>query len=410
MKPTAVMPVWSVLAAALFLVYLTLFIAPVFLNSAHVMAFPEYIPTLDPVGSDLREMLGFSRAWVENGSPYTGRNLYPPLASALYAPLTALPVQAAYSLIVAATLAAFLSVILILPLVSWPRPDAAAVVILATAALFSYGFQFELERGQFNVLAMAACAWAVWLFHAGQRRWSRAAAYLLFCAAVQLKLYPAVFVFTLSRNARDWKGNFMRWGALGGINLALLIALGPAVFRDFLAAVAHHAANPYLWEGNHSMTSYAVFLVQNGAVSFPLTPVFGLVLLTCFAIILRHAYARNDRAAFRHLVAICGLAALLIPSTSHDYKLPILGMTLAFWTAGTPRCDLRRSGDALRILLCFALFALHGWTLFSFVVKPRLLQNNAPALLLSGILLVAILFVENAQQRQSARAGADSAA
>ena len=402
MKKPKTIPVWLIVCGSLFFAYLILFVGPTFLNPAHSMAFPKYIPTLDPIGADLREFLTFSTAWIENGSPYTGRNLYPPLASALYAPLTALPFTAAFTLILSASIAAYVSVILILPLISCPRADHAAAVALAFASLLSYGFQFELERGQFNVLAMACCAWAIWLFHARQNRWSRLAAYVLFSAAIQLKLYPAVFVFTLTRNARDWKGNLLRWGALGAANLALLFALGPSVFRDFMAAISTHAAHPYVWEGNHSMASCAAFLMQNGlgSCSFPLLPAFGLILLVCFASVLWLAYVRNERSAFKHVVAICGFAALLIPSTSHDYKLPILGMTLAVWIAETPPIAIRRSGDFLLAMLCFSLCALHAWTLFSFVVKPRLLQNNALAMLLSCVLLVWIMAIEEVQRRK----------
>ena len=54
--------------------------------------------------------------------------------------------------------------------------------------LTSHGLQFELERGQFNVVAISLCLLAVYIFHYQVKY--RHFGYLLFLVAVQLKVYP----------------------------------------------------------------------------------------------------------------------------------------------------------------------------------------------------------------------------
>ena len=114
-----------------------------------------------------------------------------------------------------------------------PRTDGRAWV--AVSGLFSYGLCFELSWGQFNVLAMACAAWGLYAFHRARGWRGRWAAYVLLCVAIQLKVYPAIFVLLMTRHPRAWRQNLFRWCGLGAANLLLLFALGPRVFMDFLS-------------------------------------------------------------------------------------------------------------------------------------------------------------------------------
>lgn len=406
MKNITNIPVWFIICGSLFITYLILFVRPVFLNSAHSMFFPHYVPSVDPIGCDLRATLFYSVEWMKwmmGCTPYAGGSLYPPLANVFFSPLAALRFPVAYFLVTVVSVAAFVSVALALPLASCQKPDRTALIVLTFAGLLSYGFQFEIERGQSNVLAGACCAWAIFLFHSGNTKWVRLGAYLLFTVAIQLKLYPAIFVFAFARNGRDWKRNLVRWTALGVVNIALLFALGPQVFRGFLVAVTAQITNPFVWIGNHSIKSF-VILHQPG--TGPFTSFLGLgcvlTLTVCFVSILALVYVRNVRWSFKYLVAICGLSAMLIPSASHDYKLPILSMAFAMFVGETGPIMVNRFSGVIMAVLLFTLGMLYAWTLFSFTFKP-FLQNNAPVLLSACIVLVVIMLTEEMQKREIRR-------
>ena len=329
-----------------------------------------------PAGVDLAMMLDYSRAWLATGNPFAGLNPYPPLAAVLFAPLAGLPFAAAYGIVAALTLAAFVSAVAVLPLWAFPRADRAAVLIAALAGVLSYGLWFELRWGQFNVLALAAAAWGVFLFHRGRGRRARLAAYALFTAGIQLKLYPAIFVFLFARDARAWKENLARWAGLGAANAALLFALGPRVFGDFLQALRAQAEAPYVWAGNHSIQSFAAWAGRpewTGA----LFALFGV----CLAVALWRAARANGRAAFAALALVCALGTMLLPGVSHDYKLVAFSMAFAPFVAAAEPIAVRAARGWLAAGLFLALCGLEAWTLFSYGAKPAVVQNNAPFLL-----------------------------
>jgi len=407
MKSVKAAPVWIIICGSLFFVYLIFFVRLVFFNSSTAMSFPQLVPVYTPLGMDLRAMLSYAAELLKGGTPYSGGNnigayIYPPLASVFFCPLTALPFKYAYLLVTLLTISAFISVVLVLPLAACEKPDRAALVALTITGLLSYGLLFEIEQGQFNVIAFACCAWAIYLFHAGRRKWVRLGAYLLFSIAIQLKLYPALFVFAFARNARDLKSNIIRWSVLGAANIALLFALGPSILHDFLTVIMNYEKNNFIWCGNHSIKSFAA-LMQNTNVPFVsfFGPGFTLILAVCFALILIVAYVRNARASFKYLVTICALSTMLIPSISHDYKLPILSMTFAVFVGETGPVMVNRFRGIIMALLLFALSILHASTLLFYTFKPVLLLCNTPVLMLACIILVFMMLTETMQNKES---------
>lgn len=329
-----------------------------------------------PPGVDLAMMLDYSRAWLETGNPFAGLNPYPPLAAVLFAPLAQCPFAAAYGLVSALTLAAFVSVAAALPLLAFRQADRQAVALVALGGALSYGLRFELAWGQFNVLALACAAWGLYLFHRGRGPWARRGAYALFSAAIQLKLYPAIFVFLFARDGRAWPENLRRWAGLGAANVALLFALGPTAFADFLHSQRAQAAAPYVWAGNHSLQSFAAW-AGRPALAPALFAAYGI----CFAAAAWRAAQARDRGSFARLALVCALGTMLLPGVSHDYKLVAFPLAFAAFAAAV---EPPRSWRALPLL---ALCALAAWTLLPPAAKPAILQNSAPALLAAGVVL-----------------------
>ena len=408
MKSIKIAPAWIIICGSLFFMYLIFFVRLVFFNNPNEMSFPQYVPIYDPLGMDLRLILSHVAELWKGGTPYNGYNNYgpfpyPPLASVFFCPLTTLPFKYAYLLVTLLTISAFISVVLVLPLAACKKPDIAALVALTIAGLISYGFLFELEQGQFNVIVFACCSWAIYLFHTGRGKLVRLGAYLLFSITIQLKLYPAIFVFAFARNARDLKSNIIRWIALGATNIALLFALGPSILHDYLTVMINYdKQNNFIWCGNHSIKSFAA-LMQNTNVPFVslLGPGFALILAVCFALILTVSYVRNARACFKYLITICALSAMLIPSVSHDYKLPLLSMAFAVFVGETGPVIVNRFRGIIMALLLFALSILHASTLLFYTFKPMLLLCNTPVLIFACIILVFMMLTEDIQNKKS---------
>lgn len=377
MREKGSIPVWALVAMGWLAAFLPLAVA------GRGGLWPPATPA-QPAGGDLAMMLDYSRAWLATGNPFAALNPYPPLAATLFAPLVFLPFAVAYGIVAALTLAAFVSVVAGLPLLAFPRADRAAVLIAALAGTLSYGLWFELRWGQFDVLALAAAAWGLYLFHRGRGRGARWAAYALFAAGIQLKLYPAIFVFLFARDARAWKDNLARWAGLGAANVALLFALGPRVFADFLHSLRAQAEAPYVWAGNHSIQSFAAW---SGRPEWA-GALFALFAV-CLAVALGRAAQRPGRGTFTALALVCALGTMLLPGVSHDYKLVAFPLAFAAFVAAAEPLATRGARGRLGAGLFLALCGLEAWTLFSYGAKPAALQNNAPFLLAACGLLAA---------------------
>lgn len=362
-------PVWAFVAAGWLAAFLPLAMA------GRDGLWPPAVPA-QPAGVDLALMLDYSRAWLETGNPFAGLNPYPPLAAVAFAPLAGLPFAAAYGIVAALTLAAFVSVVAVLPVLAFPRADRAAVLFAALTGILSYGLWYELRWGQFNVLALACAAWGVFLFHRGRGRGARWAAYGLFTAGIQLKLYPAIFVFLFARDGRAWKENGMRWAALGAANVALLFALGPRPFAGFLQSVQAQAAAPYVWAGNHSIQSFAAWA---GRPEW--APELFATFAACLAVALWRAARAPGRGAFAGLALVCALGTMLLPGVSHDYKLVAFPSAFGIFVAAAEPVAVRGARGGLAAGWFLALCGLEAWTLFSLAAKPPALQNAAPFLL-----------------------------
>ena len=214
---------WILLAFAIS--YLLFFVYPIFFSD--VMNFPEYVPAMKPIGVDLKNTLSIANDFFASKQTiYREINgyAYPPLASILVFPLLLGDLSLAYKIITFVNIICYAMIAFVFPLLtSRERKVTPLIMLIFITGLFSYGFQFELERGQFNVIAAFLCFLAIWIFH--YRNKYRYLAYVFFTFSVQLKIYPLIFIVMLINNWRDWKNNLKRFLLLAIINIvALLIA------------------------------------------------------------------------------------------------------------------------------------------------------------------------------------------
>ena len=402
-------PVIVFVLAGYIAVYGSLFLATVFLNSDRVMHFPHYIPTYDPIGGDWRNNRAYAEAWVTKGKTTDPANTpYPPLGYLLPYPLLVFDVQTSFEVVTATSVMAFVCVVFIIPLLLGAgrqnRWEIATFCVVT--GLSSYGLQFELERGQFNVVAMALCMLGIYIVHHKPRYciWG----YLLFSASIQLKLYPCLFVGLFVTDWSKWARNLRGLGALVAFNVALLFALGLERFLEMLNVLRTTSSNK-IWVGNHSTHSFSNLftesrLEQESAWAWLMQDAWSMevavlaIVLTSALVILLASMSRKQAGVDGALLLACTVLALVLPAASHDYTLALLAGPMAIYL-GQVGIDADPQRQAVTNLLVFVLSLAYSSTLFSYVYKPEWLGNNLPMLVI--ILVVVAVMTRYSQRRNN---------
>jgi hypothetical protein len=380
--------------------YVVFFLFPVFLNSERTIFFiNRFLPNANPIGADIRAVLGYIQDWFTSSeSPYGDAFIaYPPLGLVLFAPLLLLGYPAYYYFITFTTLFFYTVSTLFVPLIHTRGKNNSLILFLFALGFFSYGFQFELERGQSNIIAFSLALLGLSLYHV--REDLRLPGILLFAIGVHLKIYPLILVVMFVENRLGWKENAKRIGGILSLNFALLFILGFQMFAEFLRAVRVGQLHVSTWSGNHALKSYVKYLASNRLDLFGPGPFAGLlenqglvelfllaILGLCLLGVLAFSYFRGRSGFNPYLLVICTICALVVPSISNDYKLPILTAPMALLWCSETR-PIRGLKKVLSILL-IVITSVAYWSLhYPPVIKPELLGRNFPALF---ILLIAV--------------------
>ncbi len=370
--------------------FLLFFIVPVFYDSSQMMQFSRYIRAMRPIGIDFRVVASDASGWLHSGS--LPRSLYPPLTLVFFAPFALISPDAGYRVVTLLILACYALATLLLPQsINRSKGLSSFSMLIFVTGLISYGLQFELERGQWNLIAFTLCLAAIWLFHAHpKRRWL---AYLFFIVAVQLKLYPAIFVLALVDRWSEWKRNLIRFAGLGLANIAALFVFGFGPIQSMLgsqsATDASHSAIPY----NLSISSFVLYIL-----SLPWLPhkriimwvqannwlpkliLLGFVAI-CLVVVIWQAWKRGREGFDPYVFMACTIGALLIPSISYDYKLVLLPASVVLLEPAMP--SFRPGGNRLWLILTTLLFAVaYSCALYPEFSRPEWLRYLLPALLL----------------------------
>lgn len=393
--------VWILLGFSL--PYFFFFIYPIFFSQSQ-MVFPQYIPVGETTGIDLKDRIDFSKEFIINKeSTYIAANDYPPLKNILSIPLNFLSLKLAYKMNVALSILCFVIITFVLPLFSDKNYMITPIfILLFISGLFSYGFQFELERGQFDLITIALCFLGIWLFH--KKPELKFFAYILFTLSIQLKVYPAIFIFMFISDWHDWKNNLRRIALLGLSNFALLFVLGLEGFLNFSKSLSS-MINVQIWVGNHSTQSFISYLSniashhnlnwinQNSKL---IEATFLAMIGFSLVLIIVKSYRENIKGINPTLLLACTISALLIPAISHDYTLSFLPGPVSFFLLDKERSWSNQTSypRIYQIVLLFLLSCAYASTLFSYTNKLGhigiIFQNNFPALF--GILIIITIF------------------
>ena len=251
----------------------------------------------------------------------------------------------------------------------------------------SYGFIWSIERGNFDIYAAFAAVTGVWLMMARPRWiWLQV---LCFSIAAHLKIYPAIlFVLVV------WKHGWKSLVPLAVVNLALLMSMGPANVAPFLGNVRGAVQYPKIFAGNHSAAVFAItvnaVLAKRGLG--PVSALWFYALPTAawalgFLHLVRQGY--NDAGAM-WLFALSVPMMNVIPPSSNDYKLVLLGAPLAVALFFVVQA-YASTGRLVRLVQTIVLGALAAALAVSYVHLPVDLGTRYPLILTLEYVFVWIL-------------------
>jgi hypothetical protein len=388
--------VWVVIGFVI--VYILFFISPMFLNTTLRMRyFVTYLPDRYPIGNDLIAIIDLIKGWFFNHqSPYAVQ-FYPPFTYVFFAPLLLLDnYPLLYRYFTFFSLICYFVLTLLLPVKMIQKQSIPTLILIFVTGLLSYGLQFELERGQYNVFTFLLCLWAIHIFHNDKKH--RMIAYLLFSISIQLKLYPAIFIVMFVDDWKDWKNNILRFLKLGIFNLLLLFVMGYQIFLDFVRSVSAQLSVPgWEWNGNHSIKAFVEALKRDGLNVLapgsveairqnpePLSNVLLAIFLLAFALAIFISARKETQGIDTYLLLTCMIGALIIP-ISNDYTLSILSAPMALFLCSIPAMK-NKSRQLISIALTLGIATAYFSTLIPFKYKPYFLSNTFPLLFIILIL------------------------
>lgn len=403
------LPTFAWILIGFFITYLVLFVLPVFLNSEHSVSYlTRYLPEIRPIGRDLGFNTSSIKNWLSGNGLYDFENhYYPPLYAVVFSPFLLLEYPATFYVMTTITLVSIVMTSLIIPALTVLNGRREVVIFFFITVIFSYGMQFELERGQFNVFAFMLSLAAVYIFH--RYHSFRLLAYLLISVSIQIKLYPIVYILLLVKDWRDWKGNILRFVGLGLFNFSLLFILGYKVFVDFLEALPNLMGAFWIRPYNHSLvsfvnefaaTGFGVFQdstmnivdTNSGFIKLILTVFYFL----CVVIVVARAYKNNENDLNLDLLLVCTIGALILPSVSIDYKLPLLAPSMALALSYPAKAEMNIYKRIAVSLILVVIAIAYSFTLFSFVHRPALVANSFPLFM---VILVSITLLNVLEKR-----------
>lgn len=404
--------VWAL--AGFLITYILFFISPMFLNETHRMHyFITYIPDRFPIGNDMIAVIELAKGWFFQGqSPYNTQ-FYPPLTYIIFSPLLLInDYPTLFKLFTFLGVGSYIALTFLIPAKIFGKEKISLVLLLFMSGLVSYGLQFELERGQYNIITFLLCILAIYIFHYHPRY--RLFAYLLFSVSVQLKLYPAIFIVMLVDDWRNWKSILLRFAGLGIFNFILLFTMGYQIFLEFMGSVSTQLVTPgWGWNGNHSIKAFVGNLAKDGlgilqpntlAVVQQNTELIAnlllLSVLICIASGILIFHLRRERGMDSYLLLMCTIGALTIP-VSNDYTLSFLAAPVALFLCGLPELKGSRNRFVSIVLIASLSFA-YSTILIPFKYKPYYMNNAFLPLFVILIITALLNFIRYKTVKASA--------
>jgi hypothetical protein len=238
--------------------------------------------------------------------------------------------------------------------------DAQSLAIaLGVWVITSYGFMYELQRGNLNMFTLFFSLLAVWLtLRLPRSPWWPAA---VLAVAISLKLYPAILLALLF-----WRYRMRAVVPVVVTNAVLLLVAGPANTWRFLAWLTKTAPGPRIatfGEMGASGTAAIQRSTTSWAPSWIAAPLFAVPVALWLAtaiIVMRRGWSPR-RAVVLAAASVPPMAVL--PTLSNDYKLVLFVFPLAVLVVALARPGAERG----RLWWCLGF----GVLLWLFVFMSR---------------------------------------
>ena len=382
------------------------YFGPVFLNSLNQMQFPVFVPRFDPIGIDLRWIWQLEQDWGQNGFSFSnkGTEHFPPFILLLFVWSSKLSFQDTYKIFSLLTLTLYLVTAIAIPYLIAKKCnlDKKVWLISIPFALFgltAYGFQFEIERGQWNLVACCLAIWGCYLYWQGSLIY-KCFAIALLTIAIQMKLYPAIFILAFFACRKNLNDGVITCFAVFTINIGLLFIFGWNGFVIFLHSVASIAHGTSYGIAQTSISAFLWLISQNHIEYIPLFK-FLLVIYSIFLIFTIYLLIFKksvEQEEFISLLVLLTIIGLIVPPHSNDYKLSLMPLILSIMSPQLVILSSFRDKYKQTIPLVILMLFFGFSTFYSYATKPSnmFIQNNVSNLLLLSILqCVLVIFIFN---------------
>jgi hypothetical protein len=396
---------WLAVITPFILTYLLYYFGPVFLNTLNQMQFPIFVPKFDPIGIDLRWIWQIEQNWFEGGFVYpkNGAQHFPPFILILFIWCGTLNFHDAYRVFSLMTLCFYLATSIVIPYLVAKKnsKDKNVWLISIPFALFglnTYGFQFEIERGQWNLIAVCFAIWGCYFYWQGSR-YAKGFAIAFITLAIQLKIYPAIFFLALFAYRKNLKDGIETLLILAAINFALLFIFGWTGFTNFANSVVHLSKGTSYGVAQTSISAFLWLISQNFIDYLPVIKVFIVIywLLIIITLCCLVNIIANHQEDFISLIVLLVIIGIIVPAHSNDYKLCLMPLILSIMSPQLITLATLRERYKKTIPIIFLMLFFGFSTLYSYATKPNniFIQNNVLNLMIFSVcqcILVTFIF------------------
>jgi hypothetical protein len=267
-----------------------------------------------------------------------------------------------------------------------PLETTLVAAVCGLWLLTSYGFLYEIDRGNVDLYALGFALLALWLTVRGTRSpWPPAVA---LAVATGLKLYPAILVVVLV-----WRYRLRAVVPVVVTTAVVLLVAGPAQLAHTVTALqALSTSRTQGWWGQDSATAMAHVVREHTGwapawIFWPLIAAPAALWVATVVALVRRGW--SERGAVL-LGAACMPMMAIVPPVSNDYKLVLCVLPLA--VLATVLATARRGPGTTWVVLFTALSLALILLARSTVVIAASLQGSKYTLLvvLQVLLLVSV--------------------
>lgn len=232
----------------------------------------------------------------------------------------------------------------------------------------SYGFEFELERGQWNIISYIFVLISYVLY----KKNKKLPAYFIFALSVHLKVYPLIFIFLFLHGISDIKVIIKELLKFSFFIVILFFVQGYNNFIVYINQLIEYSKTAEVCFQNHSISSYAGLISQE--LNITNQDSIQISLFVVYILILAHTLIKsfNSKINIGDLLMILTIGSMIIPSVSYDYKISLLwlSMPIYYFTIN----EKLKMTDNLILIFIFILFfsTQFSYTNYYYLKQPLL--------------------------------------